>query len=157
MAVEDDDALMRVVDGFGTFMVDSGLPRTSGRLMGWLLVCDPPQQTTSQLVEALHTSKASVSQATQLLAGVGLITKTHRRGTRELTYEMSPGVWERGFEAKHAMIEKMRDLAEEGLAHAEKSGHSADRLREVRDIYAFVSDEYGQMLRKWKATKGDMR
>ncbi|MDZ4063457.1 MAG: MarR family transcriptional regulator [Coriobacteriia bacterium] len=157
MTTGSDDALMRVVDEFGAIMADSGLPRTSGRLMGWLLVCDPPQQTTSQLVEALHTSKASVSQATQLLAGVGLITKKHRRGTRELTYEMSPGVWERGFEAKHAMIEKMRDLAEEGMTLAGDAGRNADRLREVRDIYAFVSDEYGNMLRKWKTTKGDAR
>ncbi|MDP2183113.1 MAG: MarR family transcriptional regulator [Actinomycetota bacterium] len=157
MPGRDNEALMHVVDEFGALMADSGLPRTSGRVMGWLLVCDPPEQTTSQLVEALHASKASISQATQLLAGVGLITKKHRRGSRELSYEMSPGVWERGFEAKRGLLDDMRNLAEEGLALVGETPLERDRLLEVRDMYAFAADEYGKMLEKWKTTKGDRR
>lgn len=157
MSERESEALMHVVDEFGTLMADSGMPRTSGRVMGWLLVCNPPEQTTSQLVEALHASKASISQATQLLAGVGLITKKHRRGSRELVYEMTSGVWERGFESKRGLLDDFRNLAEEGLSLVGETPEERDRLLEVRDMYAFATDEYGKMLEKWKATKGERR
>ena len=32
------------VDRLGLFMEMLGGPRTMGRIYGWLLICDPPQQ-----------------------------------------------------------------------------------------------------------------
>lgn len=135
-------------------MADSGLPRMAGRVMGWLLVCDPPQQTTSQLIAALHASNASISQATQLLAGTGLITKRHSSGSRELVYEMTRGTWERGFESKVALLGRMRDLAQAGLDLVGDTPRERSRLEEVRDMYGFAAQEFEGMLGRWKAREG---
>ena len=55
------DERMRYVDRFGEWMAEFALPRTSGRILGWLLVCTPPAQSTDDIAEALHISKGSVS------------------------------------------------------------------------------------------------
>ena len=57
-----------------------GLPRMAGRIFGWLLLCDPPEQTLEDLAGALHGSKASMSTMTRLLAGAGLIERMRLPG-----------------------------------------------------------------------------
>ena len=58
------------VDRMGLFFELLGATRTMGRIYGWLLICDPPQQSLGQLAEALSVSKASISTvARQLLEG----------------------------------------------------------------------------------------
>ena len=38
------------VDRMGLFFELSGGSRTMGRVYGWLLICDPPRQSLTQLV-----------------------------------------------------------------------------------------------------------
>ncbi len=58
------------VDRLGLFFELLGATRTMGRVYGWLLICDPAQQSVTQLADALSVSKASISTvAWQLLEG----------------------------------------------------------------------------------------
>ena len=60
-----DEKLWRFVDANGELMSKSyGLPRMTGRVLAWLLVCDPPEQTAAELAEALDASKGAISGAT---------------------------------------------------------------------------------------------
>ncbi|HYF62461.1 MAG TPA: MarR family transcriptional regulator, partial [Herpetosiphonaceae bacterium] len=60
----------------------SGLPRIAGRILGWLLICDPPAQTAGELAAALGASKGSISTMTRMLVSMGLIEHTSKRGDR---------------------------------------------------------------------------
>ena len=44
MSIPDEQLLLYVED-FGLYFEQFGLARTAGRMLGWLLVCDPPHQT----------------------------------------------------------------------------------------------------------------
>ena len=51
----------RFIEEVGLLFEQTGLPRMAGRILGWLLIANPPHQTTSHLTEALLASKASIS------------------------------------------------------------------------------------------------
>jgi DNA-binding transcriptional regulator GbsR (MarR family) len=148
------DERMRYVDRFGEWMAEYSLPRSSGRILGWLLVCDPPAQSTGDLAEALHISKGSVSTSVRLLLATGLVERFRMRGSRKTYYRMAPGIWENAFASKIGHIGSMRRLAEEGLALVGDSPDGRDRLVEMRDIYAYVEREYAEMLERWQTKKG---
>ena len=52
-----DEQLWRFIDATGTWISSSyGMTRMTGRVLGWLLVCDPVEQTAAQLSAALDAS-----------------------------------------------------------------------------------------------------
>lgn len=157
MARRNEAELTRMVDELGTMLADAGLPPVAGRLLGWLLVCDPPEQSTSQLRKALHTSNASISQAGRLLVRVGIADRVHVRGAREVHYRMRPNAWSALFEAKIAAMTQIRELAARGLKHAGDAPRQRDRLRELHDLYAFVEDEFRSIMLRWNKRRSDQR
>src|SRR2546430_15028050 len=68
-----------------------GLPRAYGKLLGWLLICDPPQQSSAELAEALDLSAGSVSSATRMLENGGLIRRAAAPGRRGEGYPKRGG------------------------------------------------------------------
>lgn len=46
-----------------------------GRALGWLLVCEPPEQSAAELAETLQASKGSISTATRVLLRLGFIER----------------------------------------------------------------------------------
>jgi DNA-binding transcriptional regulator GbsR (MarR family) len=68
----------------------NGIPRIAGRILGWLLICDPPAQTAAELAAALHVSKGSISTMTRLLLSLGLIEHTSVRGDRRDYFHIPP-------------------------------------------------------------------
>jgi methyltransferase (TIGR00027 family) len=52
-----------------------GAPRTIGRIYGWLMICDPPQRSLTELATALGLSKASVSTMIRPMQEGGLVER----------------------------------------------------------------------------------
>lgn len=78
MVVIDQQGLKKkqfFAEDVGLVFENIGLPRMAGRVLGWLLVCDPPHQSMLELVEALSASKASISNTTRMLIEIGLIER----------------------------------------------------------------------------------
>ena len=82
------------VDRVGLFLEMLGGSRTMGRVYGWLLICDPPQQSLSELAEALSVSKASVSTVARQLQDGGMIERLPS-STRQHHYRVTPGGFSR--------------------------------------------------------------
>lgn len=58
---------MHFVEDISLYFEQMGLPRMAGRVLGVLLICDPPAQSLTDLCERLQASKSSVSTTTRLL------------------------------------------------------------------------------------------
>jgi len=104
-----------------------GIPRGAGRLMGWLLICEPARQSTADLVSALGLSKASVSTAVRLLESYGLLTRAVVPGDRSDHYELLPDAFEGAQPHRH--VPGLRCPDGEGPGGAD--GPRAERLRET--------------------------
>src|SRR5512142_2974957 len=81
------------VEDVGLFFEQMGYPRMAGRILGWLLICDPPQQSSEQLAQVLLASKGSLSTMTRLLIQIGLIERVALPGERRDYFRLKPGAW----------------------------------------------------------------
>ncbi len=139
------------VEDVGIFFEQSGLPRMAGRILGWLLICDTPQQSTSELVEALKASKGSISTTTRLLIRIGLIERFSLPGIRHDYFRIKPGVWHHLIKESQVQTTAMRQLAERGLGLLKnKPPLNRRRLEEMRDVYTFFEREFPALLERWE-------
>ncbi len=144
--------LHEYVESFGLFWEEAGLPRMTGRILSWLLICDPPHQTMYELTDALHASKSSISTGTRMLIRMGIIERLSLPGQRRDYYRIVPDFWSRVLEEKAQQFTEFRRLAEKGLQLLDgASPVRRQRLEEMRDLYAFMEREYPLVLEHWRA------
>ena len=136
------------VEEFGLFFQQRGLPRMAGRILGWLLISEPPHQSTGELAQALLASKGSISTATRLLIQAGLIERISLAGRRRDYFQIKPGAWDQMLEGSlHDLIAVRLLLAERGLKLLEgKPLHLRRRLEEMLDVYLFFEREFPALL-----------
>ncbi|MDT0630811.1 GbsR/MarR family transcriptional regulator [Rubrivirga litoralis] len=137
--LSDEEA--QFVDDIGHILEDHGRPRIAGRILGWLLVCEPPHQSFDELVEALGVSKGSVSSMTRLLVDGGLVERVALPGDRRTHFRMAPDAWSRVLSWTTDRVRRMHGAAERGLALVQERSPEADpwRLREMRDLYGIAA------------------
>src|SRR5262245_53558039 len=61
---------------------EHGLPPMAGRLLGYLMISEPPEQTIDQLAEALMASRSAITGAVKLLEAYGMVVRNRRAGER---------------------------------------------------------------------------
>lgn len=132
----------------GLVMERLGGTRTMGRICGWLLVCDPPDQSLADLAAALEVSKASVSVVARQLETAGMVERapgvrrTHR-------YRLVDGGWTRFMQVQLFGVRYAVEVLEHGL---ETIGPAAgDRLVEARDFFAFAERDVREFVQRWTA------
>jgi len=136
-------------DEVGVLLSQMGMPPAYGRLLGWLLICDPPQQTSTQLAESLGLSKGSVSSGMRMLERSDLVQRVPSPG-RGHAYEMVPDALVRATDpaVKHVI---MRDVMQKGLALlGEEGSPRAERLRISRDFYGFIAEKIPSLMEEFR-------
>jgi DNA-binding transcriptional regulator GbsR (MarR family) len=129
-----DEKLWRFVDANGELMSQSyGMPRMTGRVLAWLLVCDPPEQTAAELAEALDASKGSISGATGMLVRARLVDRLHIRGERADRFRFRPGAWDE--QLRDPSLEQSRAVITMGLEAL--AGEPAARRARLEELDAF--------------------
>lgn len=137
-------------DEMGLFYEDLGLPRVWGRVLGWLLLCEPAQQSAEDLATVLHASRGSISTTTRSLVRAGLVERHTIRGDRRTYYQLRPGAWMSVLEGQVQTTKRMRELADRGLDLLD--GEPAERrrrLEEMHDLTAFYEREAPALLDRW--------
>jgi DNA-binding transcriptional regulator GbsR (MarR family) len=125
-----------------------GFPHTIARVYTALTLAEGEGLSTSQLVEELEVSKASVSNATQFLVGTDLVERYRVRGSREAHNRIIKGVWGPILAKKFAAIGYIRRTAEEAMA-LDPSDKARARLEEMHDVYSFFEKEFATVLDRW--------
>lgn len=138
-------------DEVGLVLTQLGLPPAFGRLLGWLLICDPPAQTSTQLAEALGLSKGSVSTGMRLLERSALVQRVPIAG-RGHAYQVLPDGIVRATDPG-SRFGMLRDVMDKGLALlGDPDAPRAKRLKTMRDFYAFVAVRIPQLMEEFTAT-----
>jgi len=149
--MQPTDAELHYVEEFGLFWEQMGLPRMTGRILGWLLICDPPEQTMTDLTEVLQASKSSISTGTRMLIQFGFIERISLPGERKDYCRLLPHLWTRVLAAKQGQLTDFLQLAQRGLALlSETDAQRRERLEEMHDLYAFMEVEYPKLLERWQ-------
>ena len=150
-AVPSRRDLLFHVEEWGLLFEQSGLPRMAGRVLGWLLVCAPPEQTAAQLLDALAASKGSISTMTRLLERFGVVERVGLPGDRRTYFRVAPGAFTTMMEDKLRYVTAWKELASRGLALLKRSPRERGRrLQGVHDFYAFLEREFPALIRRWR-------
>lgn len=141
----------RFIEDFGLVFEQVGLPRMAGRILGRLLLSDPPHQSTDQLAEALMASKSSISTMTRLLMQFGIIERIGLPGVRHDYFRVRPGALQQLLKQRAAAITAFRQLAERGLELLDdRASLTRQGLEEMRDMYAFFEREFPALMERWE-------
>ncbi|OBI14825.1 MarR family transcriptional regulator [Mycobacterium sp. E2327] len=138
------------VDRLGLFFELLGATRTMGRVYGWLLICDPPAQSLTQLAGALSVSKASISTvARQLLEG-GMVERLPSPDRQHL-YRVAPGGFTSVMETQLSLMRLGIEPAEYALSVlGEDRAEQRERVEDFRDFCEFCTRDYrDQLMRMW--------
>jgi DNA-binding transcriptional regulator GbsR (MarR family) len=148
----DEEAIF--VERVGQMLSAGGLPRMAGRIWGWLLICDPPEQTAASIASELHASRGSVSVTVRLLENAGLIRRSTRPRDRREYFSVPPGSVVAVLESRVPSTVAWRRLAEDGLRVLEdRPPQVRSRLQELWDVYAFMERELPALLERFESER----
>ncbi len=145
------------IQAVGVFCEELHLPRMSGLILGYLLICDPPYQKAKELLEAVGGSKGSISSMTRLLMHAGLIERTSIIGKRGTYYRTKTGSLTDLLKMRMLFFKNMRELAEQGLNIIDDSSTTQyKRLKEIHDLYSFFENEWPALLERWEKKRSKL-
>ena len=134
------------IEEMGQFFGGYGMTPMAGRMWGWLLLCDPPEQTAAEIAEALQASRGAISGTARILASAGFISRTTRRGDRREYFSSPPEALDSMLSNAGVIYRRLREIAEHGLAAAGNSASAEARLREFHDVVSFIELELPQVI-----------
>jgi DNA-binding transcriptional regulator GbsR (MarR family) len=139
------------IEEMGIIYEQMGMYRMAGRIIGWLLICDPPHQSAKELATVLEASKGSISTIIRWLDDSGLVERLGIPGHRSTYYRIKPGAWIEIAKAKTAFHKPLKDLADSGLKLLQgENVQLSARLREMRAFQAFFEKEIPLLLNRFE-------
>jgi hypothetical protein len=109
------DAEITFADHMGRYYATRyAFPPMVGRLIGYLAVCDPPEQTIAELADALLASRSAITGAAKTLETLHVIRRSRSAGERmdRIRIDMSSP---EGMGMDITEYQEMGQLAREGL------------------------------------------
>ncbi|TXK40007.1 GbsR/MarR family transcriptional regulator [Nonomuraea sp. C10] len=119
------------------YLARDGVPPIAGRVLGWLMICDPAEQSAGQISEAIGASRASLTSNLRLLTSMGFLAWRTRPGERTVYYRMAEDAWSIVVQRQIASIAAFLDITRDGLALAgQDEGPEEERSARVRQAHA---------------------
>lgn len=145
------------VDRMGLVMERFGAQRTMGRVYGWLLICDPPDHSLTELAATLSVSKTSISTVARQLQEAGMIERFPTQH-RQHRYRITQGGWTRVLRTQLSPAQLSVEALELGLSVlGENRVEQRARLAESRDFFAFIVQDSDEMVRRWEEYRARQR
>ena len=148
------DAEITFADHMGRFYARRyAFPPMVGRLLGYLSVCDPPEQSIGELAEALLASRSAIANAVKVLETTQAVRRTRAAGERldrvriDLSSPRSMGL-------DISEYEELSELTREGLElvrHAPAERRAV--LVEMSAFADFVLEQIPRLQQAWEARR----
>jgi hypothetical protein len=124
-----------------------------GRLLGYLMVCDPREQSISELAEALLASRSAISGAVKALETMHLVQRTRPAGERMDRVRIdtsSPNSM--GMDVSE--YQDLGKLAREGLELLRDAPpERRARLTEMAAFADFLVEQMPKLQQEWEASR----
>ena len=133
--------------------LESGTPRMVGRVLGWLLVCDPSEQSAAELGEFLQASRGSISTASRVLLRLGLLERVRMRGERFDRFRVRPAALEETM-WRPDQFSRPRQVLRLGMdALADEPPERRERLEELDAMYAWWEERISKLREEYVAQR----
>jgi DNA-binding MarR family transcriptional regulator len=151
------DAEITFADHMGRYYARRfAFPPMVGRLIGYLAVCDPPEQSINDLAEALLASRSAITNAVKSLEIMHLVRRTRVAGERMDRVRLDPTSQQAmGFDTSE--YEEMRELVREGLeVVGDEPAERRALLLEWSEFATFVIEQVTRMRQEWDERRAEL-
>ena len=138
-------------DSLGELFEASGFPRLAGRVLGELLLAEPPYLSTTQLCERIGTSNSHLSSAIAMLEVGRMIDRFGVMGTRQHHYRLREDAF---VVASHQVAEPSRALAAAAARACDEvpeGSRAHAQLTRMREFYEFMARRYPELVAEFEA------
>jgi DNA-binding MarR family transcriptional regulator len=148
------DAEITFADHVGRFYARRyAFPPMVGRLLGYLAVCDPPEQSIGELAEALLASRSAIANAVKVLETSHAVRRSRAAGERMDRVRINVSSPEAlGIDISE--YEELGELMREGLevlAHAPPERRAV--LLEMSAFAEFLLEQVPRLREEWQARR----
>jgi DNA-binding transcriptional regulator GbsR (MarR family) len=119
-----------------------GLPPITGRILGWLLICDPPEQSAGDIADAIGASRASLTTSMRLLTAGELVRRSHRPGERTTYFRIDDDAWEKVIRQRIIGMASLREITEDAMALVGPDSPRASRIRAAHAFFGWLSEAF---------------
>jgi hypothetical protein len=119
-----------------------GLPPITGRILGWLLICDPPEQSAGDIADAIGASRASLTTSMRLLTAGELVRRSHRPGERTTYFRIDDDAWEKVIRQRIVGMASLREITEDAMALVGPDSPRASRIRAAHEFFGWLSEAF---------------
>ncbi len=124
---------MAWVEGVAAFCVEEwGLPPITGRILGLLMICDPPERSAGEIADVIQASRASLTSNMRFLTAVGLVRKVRVPGDRTAYFRIEDDAWQKVIQRKLDSLGRFDAIAERGLMLTGADGPGAERIHNAQ-------------------------
>ncbi len=128
-----------------------------GRVLGYLLVCEPRDQTIAELSDALLASRSAITGALSVLETIHAVQRSRAAGERSDRVRIDfPSAQAQGFDVTE--YQELGDLAREGLEVVSDAPpeHRAELL-ELAAFADFLVESTEALAQQWEARRDALR
>ncbi|WP_229716191.1 GbsR/MarR family transcriptional regulator [Mangrovihabitans endophyticus] len=144
--VSDNDALvgpsaavLEWVERLAKYCADQdGVPLIAGRVLGWLMICDPPEQSAQQIATAIGASRASLSTNLRLLSSVGFVRVLTKPASRTVFYRVDDDAWEKVVQRQIASLAAVGKILHDGTPLAGSSPNHGGRIAAANEVFRWM-------------------
>jgi hypothetical protein len=137
------------VDRIGGHYAADGFPLDSGRVLGWLIISDTPEQSAAQIAERLEVSRETVDAVSDQLVPATLL---HRRDDDDDYYlSLRDDAWPRVVSHTFAGWPDLHAILYRGCAAlADEPAARSTRVASMERLFAYLAAELPAVLQRYQ-------
>ncbi|WP_188197383.1 GbsR/MarR family transcriptional regulator [Nonomuraea sp. SYSU D8015] len=135
----EQEPLLEWVERVAMYLARDGVPPIAGRVLGWLMICDPPEQSAGQISTAIGASRASLTSSLRLLTSMKFLTWRTRPGERTVYYRMAEDAWAVVVRRQVASIASFMDITHDGVDLVGADEERAARVRQAHATFEWMA------------------
>ncbi|MCO5232716.1 MAG: hypothetical protein LC105_10525 [Chitinophagales bacterium] len=143
------------VEKVGVRTEKMGYSPLAGRIIGALLLAEPPYMTFDSLCEYLNASKSSISTNLQFLMhdGSGMVEYFTLPGDRKRYFKISIDNWVKHIKEIPKEFQQSKDLLEEILSYRKSNmldNEFSTNIEELLSFYEFMLEKLPTLIEEWE-------
>lgn len=148
--------LQAKVEQLGIAFERLGYSPMNARVMGFLLLADPPYKDFYEIRDFLSASKSSISNALNYLMNEGAVDYLTFSGDRRRYFRLNPDNWLQNLKQQTLRMGQMRVILEDVLEERSESEYLEfnEGLQEIIEFQDFIAKGIELMIRKWEEREG---
>ena len=149
-----DEEIKKQVERIGIVCDKDGFPPLAGRLLGFLMLAEPPYKSFDEIVEFLQASKSAVSNTLKFLETQGMVDYTTFPGDRKRYFRMSVENWASVVLQKIDFIKLMKEKLTEVLEiRSAKYAEFNQNLHDIIKLYDVILEAFPQIIARWEESR----